>query len=70
MKDIDKTKVGWSYDVAGQTGSKRHYYKDGMSLCKKWQQQFYFHNFDSKSEGSKHANDCGICIARLKEIQH
>lgn len=39
---IDATKEGWSDDVTGTSGRRRHYYKDGVSLCGKWNQKFFF----------------------------
>lgn len=67
MKTIDTTKEGWSDDIASR--GKRHYYKDGVSLCGIWKQKFYFRHFDKDSIGSKHSCDCVYCIKKLKQLK-
>jgi hypothetical protein len=64
MENINKE--GWSIDI----GNKRatHYYKDGVSLCKKEHLKFYMDKFSKDPNFSQVLGKvCSICQKKLKK---
>jgi hypothetical protein len=64
-----KEQQGWCNDITGLSGRRRHYYKNGISLCGKHKVKHFFNIFDPDSPGDKYTQDCCICIKRLKILR-
>ncbi len=68
MKKIDKTQEGWADNITGLYGKYSHYYKDGISLCGKWEQTFFMTNFNKDDLHYSHSYYCSICERRRKKL--
>lgn len=58
---------GWANDIT--TRNRRHYYKDGVSLCGKAKEKHHMRHFDRDSKGSHYACDCNTCIRKLVSLK-
>ena len=61
-----KDKEGWSIDITSKKAT--HYYKDGVSLCKRKVVEFYMDNFDKDPDYSQVLGSvCQFCQKKLKK---
>ena len=62
-------KEGWSIDIT--SSNVTHYYKDGVSLCKRKLLQFYMDKFDKSIDYSQIlGKNCTNCYIKLKKMHH
>ena len=62
-----KEREGWSESILRGTG-KVHYYKDGISLCKKVKDNKHLKIFEQRT-GSIYFYDCAICVKKQQAIK-
>ncbi len=64
---MEQIKEGWSIDITSKKAT--HYYKDGVSLCKKANQKFFMDKFHKSSDYSQVLGSvCSLCQKKLDKI--
>jgi hypothetical protein len=62
---MTEPKEGWSIDITSSRST--HYYRDGVSLCKKQTVKFHMDKFDADPEYTQIlGNVCTLCQKKLK----
>lgn len=61
-----KEREGFS-DTCLKGGAKTHYYKDGISLCKRVKDTIHLRIFEKRT-GSIYFYDCATCVKKQLEL--
>jgi len=56
---------GWALDIT--TKNTTHYYRDGISLCKKAKLKHFMKMYDKNYVGSFFTGECSICAKKIKQ---
>jgi len=63
---MNNDKEGWAIDITNKKAT--HYYKDGVSLCKREAQKFFMYNFDKdKNYTQVLGSVCSLCQKKLNK---